>query len=71
MNYLPGANYNASLTVNKEKTNPAPNAVAEGNESPIKFEVRLLEGNNNLEFTCEDQDTGNTESFKLWIVVLP
>ncbi|KAM3163508.1 RSC4-like protein [Lachancea thermotolerans] len=71
LNYLPGANYNASLTVNKEKTNPAPNAVAEGNESPIKFEVRLLEGNNNLEFTCEDQDTGNTESFKLWIVVLP
>ncbi|SCU94820.1 LADA_0G11540g1_1 [Lachancea dasiensis] len=70
-NNSPNKRTQSSLFVNKERANPSPNMPTEEFMEPLLFEVRLSEGNNFLEFTCEDLNNGNFEVLKIWIVVLP
>lgn len=71
LNSTSQTNYQTTMLVNKEKANPSPSMTIEGSSDPTQYEIRLLEGNNYLEFTCEDLDTTKTEVLRLWIVVLP
>ncbi|SCU89561.1 LANO_0D05468g1_1 [Lachancea nothofagi CBS 11611] len=69
VDYPTDSNYQSVLSVNKEKTSPSVST----DESPVqeRYEVRLTEGNNYIEFTCQDLDSEKSEVLRLWIVVLP
>ncbi|SCV01353.1 LAME_0G15676g1_1 [Lachancea meyersii CBS 8951] len=65
------ANCESSLVVNKEKLSALPSVSTDNQPAASRYEVRLAEGNNHVEFTCQDIEENKVEVLKLWIVVLP
>ncbi|AMD21817.1 HFL039Wp [Eremothecium sinecaudum] len=61
----------AVFMVNKEKVNPTPTLSMENNETKPRYDVRLSEGLNCLDFSVQDLDQKKTERFKIWISILP
>lgn len=71
LNCPPQMNYQTSLMVNKEKANPSPSMSSNENLVPSRYEIRLPEGLNYLEYTCQDLDSDRIEVVKFWVDVLP
>ncbi|AET40519.1 Rsc4p Ecym_6127 [Eremothecium cymbalariae DBVPG len=61
----------AVFFVNKEKVSATPTMNIEDNELRPRYDVRLSEGVNCLDFSMQDSKQNKTESVKLWINVLP
>lgn len=71
LNCPPEMDFQTSLTVNREKANPSPSMTTDQRLVPSRYEVRLSEGLNFLEYSCQDHAANKTEVLKLWIEVVP
>ncbi|SCU97712.1 LAMI_0F11078g1_1 [Lachancea mirantina] len=68
-----GTDLESVFLVNKEKTSPAETATqAEQPQqpAPLKYELRLPEGLNCLQFSCQNLENQEKESLTLWVNVL-
>ncbi|AGO10189.1 AaceriAEL291Cp [[Ashbya] aceris (nom. inval.)] len=61
----------ALFMVNKEKVSPTPTMSMEDNERRPRYDVRLAEGLNCLDFSMQDLKKNKVEAVKFWINVLP